>query len=135
MAGHGFWGVTLGSIHTYDDWGLYMLDKPTIEAAEVKSMYEDIPGVDGQLDLTETLDNTVHYGLMDISFELHMLNDAGWASIYSKIMNYCHGKTLRVVFDDDAEHYYTGRLTVKGWKSSRGHGVVTISGKVKEYNV
>ena len=40
--------------------------------------------------------------------------------IYSLLMNTIHGQWCRIIFDDDPEWYYEGRLAVNSWKSGQG---------------
>lgn len=134
MPDHGFWGVTIGDKHTFDDWGLYMLNKPVIQPPKPKTIYIDVPGSDGVLDMTEAITGDVQYDMRTIKMEFQLLNDLSlWASKYSTIRDYLHGKSMRIVFDDDPGYYYFGRLTVDEWQSSRLKGTITISGKVEPY--
>ena len=127
-------GVTIGKKHSWNDWGLWLLNKPDIQPPEVKSVILDIPGADGVLDLTESLTGEVQYGTRKIEMELHLVDAVNrWTGIYSKISNYLHGRQMRIVFDDDKAYYWEGRVYVKSWKSSRLHGIIALEAEVDPY--
>jgi hypothetical protein len=48
-------GVTIGDKHTYRDFGLRWLEPYTIDYPEPWTFIVDVPGTDGQIDLTEAL--------------------------------------------------------------------------------
>ena len=127
-------GVKIGNKHSWTHWKLWMLNKPEISPPEPKYMFVDIAGADGSLDLTESLTGTVQYESRKIKMELNLIDRINqWAAIYSEIMNYCHGKSLHITFDDDIGYYYTGRISVNQWKSSRLRGIITIEAIVDPY--
>ena len=49
-----------------------------------------------------------------------------WSDKVSEIENYLHGKRMKVVFDDDANYYYIGRLKVNEWSSQKSIGKLVI---------
>lgn len=59
-------GIRFGKYHSYDDFGL-ILSSVHIPPAAPKTNYVDIPGADGQLDLTEAL-GCVRYQMREAEF-------------------------------------------------------------------
>lgn len=107
------YGVTFGEKHSIRDFGLYLPEKPIISTPQVQTRLISVPGSDFQLDLTEALDGQVHYEARQISFSFDaMYPRLEWPQRLAEIMRYLHGKRHRIVFDDDPDYFYEGRVTV-----------------------
>lgn len=129
-------GVTFGSKHSYRDWGLFLKSRPVISPPTPKTVYVDIPGSDGVIDLTESLTGDVKFDNRIITCEFVVLDARNkWSNIYSEIMNYLHGQHMKIVFDEDSAYYYEGRLQVNEWKSDKVTSTITIEGTVKPYKL
>ena len=98
------------SRNTYDDWKLIPTKRPVVSPPDVKTTFVDIPGSNGQLDLSEVVSKRPVYNQRkgDISFKV--LNDypeyKGWVDVYQKILNYLHGKKMKMILEDDPNYYY-----------------------------
>lgn len=129
-------GVTFGNKHSYRDWGLFLKSKPVISPPTPKTVYVDIPGSDGVIDLTESLTGDVKFNNRTITCEFVVLNARNkWSNIYSEIMDYLHGQRMKVRFDEDPTYYYIGRLQVNGWKSDKVTSTIVIEGNVEPYKM
>ena len=107
-------GITFGTYHTWRDWGLYLTGPASVSLPSVRTSYADIPGRDGQLDLSTALDGEVHYEPRDFSAPLMSLSSPeDWPGLYSKILNAIHGQQLNIMLDEDPNWYYTGRVAVE----------------------
>lgn len=127
-------GVTFGEKHSFRDWGLIPRSRPVISPPEAKTIYVDIPESDGMLDLTEMLTGEVKYKNRNMTFEFNVMNErSDWTSIYSTILNYLHGQRLRIVLDEDPNHFYMGRVKVDEWKSDKKTSVIQLSADVDPY--
>lgn len=127
-------GVTFGEKHSFRDWGLIPRSRPVISPPEPKTIYIDIPESDGMLDLTEMLTGEVKYKNRNMTFEFNVMNErSDWTSIYSTILNYLHGQKLRIVLDEDPNHFYMGRVKVDEWKSDKKTSVIQLSADVDPY--
>lgn len=119
--------ITIGEKNTWDDWHLIPSSRPLVNPPSVNEKFVDIPGMNGQLDLTETLLGYPTYANRTGSWEFYVMNDYwDWATAYSTIMRYLHGKRLRCVLDDDQSYYYEGRFKVNQWKSDKNWSMITI---------
>lgn len=128
------YGVKFGDIHSYKDWGLLTKSRPVISAPEPRTIYIDIPASDGQLDLTESLTGDVKYKSRQIKTEFVVTEArAKWNYIFSTVMNYLHGKKLKITFDEDLNHYYLGRVKVDELKSNIATSTIVISAEVDPY--
>lgn len=127
-------GVTFGTKHSYNDWGLLLKSRPTISPPEPKTIYVDIPGADGSIDLTESLTGEVSYKNRTISCEFVVMKDRiYWSEIYSNILDYLHGKKMKIILDEDPAYYYIGRLNVNEWKSDKKTSSIVVEGNVEPY--
>lgn len=127
-------GVTFGEKHSFRDWGLIPKSRPVISPPEPKTIYIDIPESDGMLDLTEMLTGEVKYKNRNMTFEFNVMNErSDWTSIYSTILNYLHGQRLRIILDEDPNHFYMGRTKVDEWKSDKKTSVIQLSADVDPY--
>lgn len=129
-------GVTFGTKHSYRDWGLLLKSRPVISPPSPKTVYVDIPGSDGVIDLTESLTGDVKFDNRTIKCEFVVLDARNrWSDIYSEIMDYLHGQRIRVRLDEDPTYYYEGRLQVNEWKSDKVTSTITIEGDVEPYKM
>lgn len=126
-----------GSVNTWDDWHLIPTSRPVFQQGDVKTMYVDIPGADSQIDMTEALSGYPTYKNREGSLEFIVANGwrKSWAAGFSKFSNWLHGRTLRVVLDDDPEYFYEGRFKLNEWKSNNDGtwSNVTIDYNLKPY--
>lgn len=126
--------LTVVRKHSYTDWGLILKKRPVIDPPEPKTVYIDIPSSDGSLDMTESLTGFVAYKDRKITMEFNVISArSGWSSLYTTIMGFVHGKKLRIVFDEDPNYYYQGRVEVDSWKSDKRTSTIIITAKVDPY--
>nr|DAE62572.1 MAG TPA: distal tail protein [Caudoviricetes sp.] len=119
-------GVTFGDKHSFDDFGIYLTSK-TINPPEPKTNTISVPLRDGSIDLTESLTNDVKYNDRKINMTFSVIHPMEqWSDKVSEIENYLHGKRMKVVFDDDQNFYYMGRLKVNEWSSQKSIGKLVI---------
>lgn len=128
------YGVTFGTKHSYNDWKLITKSRPVIGSPSPKTNYIDVPEADGKLDFTEALTGEVKYDNREISFEFTVIEARNrWVSIYSEIMNFLHGKKMKLFFDEDPNHYYVGRFEIDEWASDKRTSTLVIKGDVDPY--
>lgn len=130
-------GVTIivdgKSIHTFNDWGLkwYGLE---ISSPEAKTYYLDIPGGDGNLDLSESLTGDIKYDNRKINFKFDIDGDYyRWTDKSSEIMNYLHGKKTKLILDTDPGFYWCGRVELSSSKEDFSFGELELTADVDPY--
>lgn len=137
--------------HTSLDWFLVPTERPSIDKATVKEHYIDIPGVNGGLDLTESLTGFPLYNYIEGSFEFNILNERklptldnynnlikektlSWEFLNRDIRAFLNGKRRYMMLEDDPSWYYEGRFTVEKYNSSEeSNSKIVISYKVYPY--
>lgn len=123
--------ITIGEKNTWDDWHLIPTSRPLFNPPSVKTHLVDIPGGDGVLNLTNALAGRPTFNNRTGSWTFIVQNGfMDWATLFSEIMVYLHGKTLRAVLEDDPAYYYEGLFFVNQWKSDKDYSQIVI-----EYNV
>lgn len=114
--------------NTWDDWHLIPTSRPFIAPPAVKTSFVEIPGGNGALDLTESLAGRPLYQPRSGSWEFIAENGfMEWSDLYSAVMMYLHGRSMRVVLEDDPAYYYTGRLSVTNWRSDKAYSAIAIN--------
>lgn len=128
-------GVTFDDrIHTERDWGLKLLSV-YIPMPDPKTQILDIPGGDGSIDLTEINGRPSYNDRdgMELVFDLMDGNYENWFSKYSQFAAEVHGRKVKMVLDDDPDHYYMVRLKLDGKKSNPVYGQITFSGTAEPF--
>jgi predicted phage tail component-like protein len=132
-------GVSLNGKHTNYDYGLYVTNTNPVAPPEAKTQHIEVPGRNGNIDITETLTGYTIYGNREITLQLggKKLENA-WPSFMSNFINEIHGKQVKVIFDDNPDYYYIGRAVVES-DYTRGNRIasftVTIDAEPYKYEI
>lgn len=130
----GIHSIKFGNKHTWNDWHLIPTIRPVFATPPVKTKYVDIPGANGQLDLTEIITGRPIFDVRKGQFEFLVDNNyENYDTVYLKVLNYLHGQKLEAILDDDPTHYYSGRFTVSQWRSSKTNSSIVIDYVVDPY--
>lgn len=97
-----------------------------------------IPGKNGQIDLSTVLTKVPVYDNRSGSFEFvvdnNYPNESGnWADKYEAIVNALHGRRMKVQLVDDPGWYYIGNIQVGEWKATHPWASVTINYDLEPY--
>jgi hypothetical protein len=131
-------GAKFGDRHTLNYWGLYLKKgSPSIGEAEPQTLFVDVPGRDGSLDLSAAIDGQIHYNDRTITVELVCTRPREeWAAIDEDLKAYLHGHRMNVTFDNDPEWYWTGRWSVGALKrNTNGTATIKITGTCSPYKI
>lgn len=128
-------GVTFGTKHSYNDFGLILSSK-SISLPKAKTKTVEIPGADGVLDLTECLTDDVKYQNRTLQFTFTVVDPlASWAAVLSEVTNFLHGRKLRIYMDWDKNYYYEGRCSVNQFKSDKRIASIVIDCDCDPYKI
>lgn len=120
--------IYIGEKNTWDDFHLVPSTRPVVASPEVRTMYIDVHGTDGTLDLSTALTGGIQYKNREGSWSFVVANwYENWEVIHHKLSNYLHGKQFKIVLEDDPHYYYLGRLSINEWKSDKINSSVTIN--------
>ena len=117
-------GVKIGEKHSYDDFGLILSSK-VINPPEPKTNEVEVPLRDGSIDLTQALTDEVKYKDREIQLTFSVIDSRKtWHDKISAIENYLHGQRMKIIFDEDPEFYYIGKVSVDKWATDRNVGTL-----------
>ena len=121
--------------HSFRDFGLYpagiVIEPPAVATSGIY-----VPGMDGEIDTTASLDGVVHYKNRKATFRFKAIDAKNsYIETYHKLLRILHGQTASVVLDDDPRGYYTGRWSVDKpeYDSKLGVAYFIITGNCKPY--
>lgn len=128
-------GVTFGTKHSYDDFGLILSSKE-IGLPEPKTETVSVIGRNGDIDLTEALGDTVTFKNRTLKFTFTLLQaNVYWTSALSSLSNYLHGKKYQIILDADKTFYYYGRCEVDKYQSNKTLGEIVVQCDVEPYKI
>lgn len=128
-------GAKIGSLHTLDDLGLYLLvGSPLISGSEPDKKLVQVPGGDFLLDLTRAVDGKVHYLQRTIRLDLKCKAPPDERrKVQSILENTLQGQWLRCVLDEDPANFWVGLWTVSPQSRDRHTGTFSITGTCNPY--
>lgn len=128
---------SLNGMNTWASWGLIPTSRPVINPPGVKTSYADFPGFHGSIDLSEVLTDYPTYGERTGSWEFLVAGydkkNEAWSAAYEAIMSYCHGKRMKIVFFNEPDYYYLGRIAVNSWKSEKDWSKIVIDYRLEPF--
>lgn len=127
------YGMKIGEFHSYRDFGLVPTSKPFVNLPSPKLEYLDIPGRQGEIDITESLTGEVIYEMRTGSFEFLVSDMDKWQEVYRKLLSTVHGKRTSLVLDTEKDYVYKGRLWVSEFKSDKNYSLITLEYKLEPY--
>ena len=129
-------GVFFDDIHSLQDLNL-ILSAVEISPAVPKTVYVDIPGADGSLDLTEA------HGEVKYSDRTHKLtftmnpagglSEAAWEAKKTEVSNCLNGRACKITLDKDPGYYWQGRCNVDSYKSNKRLRQFVVAARVRPY--
>ncbi len=126
--------VTFGDKNTWADWKLLPVERPVVAPPMPVYTYTDLLLGEGKLDQTENLIHEIRYLNRQGSWKFRVINDHGeWYERYSDIMEYLHGKSMRMILSDDPTYYYEGRFSIEQWSSDPTWSGITIHYNLSPY--
>lgn len=133
-----FLGAELNGEHTLRDWHCSITNSDVISMPAPNLSLLEVPGMSGRLDVSEALTGDVSYGNRTLKLELAKLTYVeDWYTVGLHIFNAFHGRKVKVIFDDDPDHYYHGRAVVSDPKRIRTAGTlaITVDADPFRYNI
>lgn len=127
------YSVSIDGIHMLEVYNMPLESMNCVQPPEVKTNAIDIPGRDGTLDLTDFFGKT-YYQNREITMVFGRIYDKTvWPQIYSEILNRFHGKRCQIIFDDDPNYYWEGRISVDSYERTQRLGTLTMTVEAAPY--
>lgn len=108
------------AVNTLKDWFIVPLHRPVIVPPKQKRSTIDIPGANGVLDLSNSLTNYPVFENRAGTLDFAVLNDKpgyDWLTVYTKMMKFLQGNTVKMFLEDDPKFFYEGQVWVDDWDS------------------
>lgn len=104
--------------NTYTNWNLLPESPPVVPPPTPKTNYVEIPGRQrGPLDMTRVPFNRVTYERISGSWTFVLFEDywhtANPKTTYETVRSWLHGRSTKMVLEEDPNHYFLGRFTVE----------------------
>ena len=117
--------------NTWNDWHLVPTKRPSIPPPEPKTKIVEVPGMMGDLDMTESLTGYPMYKNRSGSITFKVMNDyEHWHEIYADICSFLNGRVLYFALEDDPAYFYHGRVTVEEYDSQKDNSEITFNYEV-----
>ena len=117
----------LDNFNTWYDWRLVLTSKD-VTPPEPKTNYVELDGMDGTLDLSESLTGEIKY--KDRTVSASFWTDEGTfkerSALLKNIVRTLHGKKIEIIEPDDPDHYFYGRVSVKSFNNILPYAEFTI---------
>ena len=120
--------IHFGTIGSYDDLNLFLPDGGMENhPPEPKRILANVPGADGQLDLSFGLGGDTKYNNRTITLKFVMADyEYQWDEIFSEILVLLHGKRFHVLIDPEQDYYWDAFCSVDSTSSDRNKGTVVV---------
>lgn len=108
------------AVNTLKDWFIVPLGRPVIAPPKQKRNTIDIPGANGVLDLSNSLTHYPVFENREGTIDFAVLNDKpgyDWLTVYTKMMKFLQGNTVKMFLEDDPKFFYEGQVWVDDWDS------------------
>lgn len=110
-----------------------LLQSKEIGSPAIKVQKIDIPGADGDLDMTDYFGGA-KYENVKHKFEFATIAPRNeHLALFSSIKNAIHGKKGRIIIDGDPSFFYLGRCSVSAFTNDKGAGYVTVECDCEPY--
>lgn len=129
-------GITFGEKHSFQDWGL-KLKGVSIGIPKAKTEYVSVPGMNGDLDLTEAQNGGVKYEMRELKFTFGVRNCSyeKWSTLVSQVASDIQGAEKRIILDTDKDYYYVGRCQVDTTKSNDVTAEIVVTCTCEPYKI
>ena len=123
-----------GEFNSFLDWDLILTAKD-LTPPEPKTYYVEIDGMDGSLDLSESLSGGVVY--KDRTFKANFWTDHGKRAdrvdLLQEIRSAIHGKKIHIIEPDDPDHHLVGRLKITGESNNLAYAEIQVEANCEPY--
>ena len=106
--------LIVGGVDLTTEYLLILADGYTLEPPEPKTYVIDVPGGNGNIDLTDALFGDTAYKNRKQEFTFYVIATENFEKVKTEVTNFLHGKSFDYQITMDPEYTYHGRFTVSG---------------------
>lgn len=126
--------VRINDIDMYETFKAPLAERHSVQPPVPKTFFQDVPGADGSLDLSTAISGRPTYERREITMTFNSLHAIeNWPTVLTRILKEFHGKHGKIVFADEPDYYYVGRMTVSDYERNRDVGSFIISANAEPY--
>lgn len=114
--------VYVDGVDLYEEFGLYLTDETELRPPEKRTNYKELPGMDGDLDLSEMLIDDVVFGRRTDTLVLYAPDELDFEAVKTRLSNFLDGRRFDYSFSFDPGYTRNGRFRVTdytGWHLHR----------------
>lgn len=123
--------IIFGTIHSYEDLNL-ILSQVNFAPAFPKTVFVDIPGGDGSVDLTEAL-GEVKFQDRTHEFLFTVLPQDDFEEKKRAVSNLLNGAKMKITYTKDPNYYWLGRCSVDQYASDKNIHQIVVKAVVAPY--
>lgn len=127
--------ATPKGINTWDDWHLIPTEKPSIALPGYEANQFEIHGRAGSIDLADKIyDGTIVYSDRNGNLQFYIDHEKDdWLSIRQRIASTLHGKTVKMILEDDPGYYYEGEFYLTAIMPGASYSQLTIRYQLRPF--
>lgn len=126
--------VTINGTDMFEKYKALLAEKHSVQPPTPKTFYQDVPGADGSMDLSTSISGRPIYERRQISMNFNSMHtDDRWPTVFSQLLKEFHGKEGKIIFGDDPNYYYLGRMIVSDYERNGQVGTFAITANAEPY--
>lgn len=107
----------------YEEFGVVFTDESDLRPPEKRTVYKEIPGMDGDLDLTEVQTDDMVFGRRTDVIVLGVPEELDFEVVKTRVSNFLDGRRYDYSFSFDPGYTRNGRFRVTEYPGWRGHRI------------
>lgn len=126
--------VTINGIDMFKTYHAPLKELHSVQPPALKSFFQDVPGGDGSIDLSTANSGRPTYERREITmnFKCEMPMNR-WTTTMSEVLRNFHGKEGKIIFEDEPDYYYIGRMAVSDYERVVQTGAFVITANAEPY--
>lgn len=108
--------LIVGGVDLTEEFKMVLVDGYVLEPPEPKTYKVDIPGGNGEIDLTESVFGDVVYNNRNQTFTFYVIKPDSFEYVKTRVSNFLHGKEFEYKMTMDPLYTYRGRFTISGYE-------------------
>ena len=108
--------LIVGGVDLTEEFKMVLVDGYALSPPEPKTYTVDIPGGNGQIDLTESVFGDVVYNNRNQTFKFYVIKVENFEHLKTSVSNFLHGKEFDYKMTMDPLYTYHGRFTISGYE-------------------
>ena len=126
--------VTFGGKNCWTDWKLMPVNTPVIAMPPLRSNLIELPGLSGEIDLSEAITGYPIFGSRTGQLNFLMVDHFNrWRGVIREIRHYLHGQRMILTLQDIPDWYFIGRFSIDDAACDELHGTVAIGYTLEPY--